>query len=93
MKNLSLKLIVMLWVVGLAVGTLALHPALAQAPIELSLVHFAPALGPEVKLVNDLFVKRVNEKAKGRLRIINRGGPEVMNPFDMPLAVKMEPWI
>jgi TRAP-type C4-dicarboxylate transport system substrate-binding protein len=88
MKNLSLKLMVMLWVVGLAVSTLALHPALAKAPIELSLVHFAPALGPEVKLVNDLFVKRVNEKAKGRLRIINRGGPEVMNPFDMPLAVQ-----
>jgi len=38
--------------------------------------------------VKEFFVKRINEKAKGELKITVKGGPEVMGMFDQPVAVK-----
>jgi TRAP-type C4-dicarboxylate transport system substrate-binding protein len=54
----------------------------------MSLVQMFPTQFQEGIYFNKLFVDRVNEKARGELKIIVKGGPEVMNPFDQPLAVQ-----
>ena len=44
--------------------------ALAKDPIELSILFFGPAPVFETKVVKEFFVNKVNERAKGELKII-----------------------
>ncbi|MFC1869265.1 TRAP transporter substrate-binding protein DctP [Thermodesulfobacteriota bacterium] len=62
--------------------------ALAQKPVELSLVTFGPTMITEVVILKKLFIERVNEKGKGELKINLKGGPEVMATFNQPVSVK-----
>ena len=58
-------------------------------PIELNFVTFVPLSTPEyAKQFKPLFIDRVNERAKGELIIIERGGPEVMDRNEIGRAVQ-----
>lgn len=56
--------------------------------IELDWVSFLPGTFEEVTALQELFVDRVNERAKGELVIKYRGGPEVFPPDDIGSAVQ-----
>lgn len=75
-------------IAGLLFGFMGQPAALAKEPIELTMVHFGPAPVFETRIVKEYFVKRVNEEAKGELKITVKGGPEIMTPFDQPVGVK-----
>lgn len=88
MKKTILVFLMMVSMIGLAFGGWCQSAALAKEPIELSMLFFSPASTFETKVVKEYFVKRINEKAKGELKITMKGGPEVMGMFDQPVAVK-----
>ena len=67
---------------GLLFSIVGQPVALAKEPIELTMVHFGPAPIFETRCAKEFFVKRVNEEAKGKLKITVKGGPEIMTPFD-----------
>ncbi len=56
-------------------------------PIIIKAVTYAPVNSLAVEPA-PIFVERVNKKAKGRLKIDLLGGPEVVAPFDQPVALK-----
>ena len=88
MKRTICFLSVMVPVISLLFSTLGQPSALAKDPIEVSMVFFGPAPIFETRLTKEYFVKRVNEKANGELKIVVKGGPEIMTPFDQPMNVK-----
>ncbi|MCX8021312.1 MAG: TRAP transporter substrate-binding protein DctP [Syntrophorhabdaceae bacterium] len=58
-------------------------------PITLNFVSFAPAANVvEFQHIKKEFFDRVNQIAKGRLVINVKGGPEVIPPFNLGIAVK-----
>ena len=88
MKRAILFVLVMVPVIGLLFSVMGQPVALAKGPIELTMVHFGPAPIFETRCTKEYFVKRVNEEAKGALKITVKGGPEIMTPFDQPVGVK-----
>ena len=59
-----------------------------KKPIELNWVSFIPRHMYIYKVVQEYFIDKVNEQAKGELNIKFRGGPETFGPFDIPKAVQ-----
>ncbi len=88
MKRAIFFILIMLPVTGFLFGVWGQPEALAKEPIELTMVHFGPAPVFESVVVKKFLVSRVNEKAKGELKITVKGGPEVIPTFDQPIAVK-----
>lgn len=88
MKRAILFFLVMAPVVGLLLSVMAQPVALAKEPIEITMVHFGPPPVFETVITKQFFVNRVNEEAKGEMKIIVKGGPEIMTPFDQPVNVK-----
>lgn len=72
---------------GLMIGPFAQGPALAADPIEINLVSFIPKMNPLFKLWAGQFVKEFNKRGQGRVKIVHRGGPEIVGPFDLGRAV------
>ena len=63
--------------------------AQASGPIALNFVSFAPAANVvEFQYIKKELFERINQLAKGRLIIQVRGGPEVVPPFNLGVAVK-----
>ena len=88
MKRSIIFVSIMVLLTGLLFSVWGQPEALAKEPIELTMVHFGPAPVFETVVTKKLFVARVNEKAKGELKITVKGGPEVIPTFDQPIAVK-----
>lgn len=88
MRKNILVIIMVASFIGLFFSVSGESEVLAKEPIELTMLFFGPAPIFETKVVKEYFVKRVNEKAKGELKIVVKGGPEVMGAFDQPVAVK-----
>jgi TRAP-type C4-dicarboxylate transport system substrate-binding protein len=64
------------------------NPATVSKPIQLKWVSFRPSTHKGVISIRKLFVDPINEQAKGQLAIDWKGGPDVMAPRDIGLAVK-----
>ncbi|MFH1489614.1 MAG: TRAP transporter substrate-binding protein DctP [Pseudomonadota bacterium] len=63
--------------------------AKAADPITLSFVSFVPLADKvEYQACKQMFIDKVNERAKGELVIKVRGGPEVIPPFDLGVATQ-----
>jgi TRAP-type C4-dicarboxylate transport system substrate-binding protein len=63
--------------------------ARSDKPITLDFVSFVPLANKvEYQFLKDEFIDKVNERAKGELIINVRGGPEVIAPFDLGVAVQ-----
>ena len=60
----------------------------AEKPIKLNWVSFVATNNYIYKLVQECFIDKVNELAKGELVIKFRGGPETFSPFDIPKVVQ-----
>ncbi len=88
MKRMILVIFIAVSIIGLVFSAWCESEALAKEPIELSMLFFGPAPIFETRVVKKFFVNRINEKAKGELKITGKGGPEVMGLFDQPVAVK-----
>ena len=88
MKRMILVMFMVVSIMSLVFSVGWESGALAKDPIELSILFFGPAPVFETKVVKQFFVERVNAKAKGQLKIVVKGGPEVMGAFDQPVAVK-----
>ena len=71
------------------VSPMAVNLAYSAGPIKLSFVCFTTLTDKFVyQPCKQMFIDRVNEKAKGELEIVVRGGPEVIPPFDLGVAVQ-----
>lgn len=73
---------------SLFLSPLAVNPVLAEKPIVLNMVSFLNLKAFEFRLWKPLYIDKVNERAKGELKINVRGGPEVIPIFDQVMAVK-----
>lgn len=87
---------------GLMVGTIMLAIVLflfmlpitssyaqSSKPIILNFVSFVPLADKiEYQSCKRMFIDKVNERAKGELKINVRGGPEVIRPFDLGVSVQ-----
>lgn len=61
----------------------------AAEPIKLSYVSFVPlASNFHFQQFKEGFIDKVNEKAKGRLEIVVKGGPETVKPYDLGVSVQ-----
>jgi TRAP-type C4-dicarboxylate transport system substrate-binding protein len=87
MKRILLIAVMVLCAGGLVSGNGGQGAALAADQITLNLVTFDQKANPGVRLWLPLFVDKVNERAKGKLIINWRGGPEVIPPFDQGKAL------
>ena len=64
-------------------------PLAAGEPITLNVVSFAPAANVvEFQYIKKELFERINQLAKGKLTINVKGGPEVIPPFNLGVAVK-----
>ena len=69
--------------------TVATSFAKSAKPITLNFVSFVPLANKvEYQFLKDEFIDKVNKQAKGELIIKTRGGPEVIAPFDLGVAVQ-----
>jgi len=87
MKKLLLVMVVVALGSGLMLGVASPKPLLAADPVEINLVSFIPKMNPLCKLWINQFVKEFNERGEGKAKIVHRGGPEVIGPFDQGRAV------
>ena len=72
-----------------AMLALAVSPGLAGADeITLNWASFLPKNTLETKAFQEHFVDKVNEKAKGKVKINYRGGPEAVPPVDLGKATQ-----
>lgn len=63
--------------------------AQSSKPIILNFVSFVPLADKiEYQSCKRMFIDKVNERAKGELKINVRGGPEVIPPFDLGVSVQ-----
>jgi len=87
MKKLALLMVLgfisFVLVVGMAPST-----AVYAGPIELNWAGFVPNTSPPASGVQQLFIDKVNERAKGELVIKYRGGPETFPPHDLGKAAQ-----
>jgi TRAP-type C4-dicarboxylate transport system substrate-binding protein len=83
------KIIFCLVAILLLVSTIAgCAPKEAAGPTTLNFVSFIQSTSSEFKDMKQLFIDKVNERGKGKLVINVRGGPEVIAPLDLALAVQ-----
>lgn len=69
--------------------TVATSFAKSTKPITLDFVSFVPLANKvEYQFLKDEFIDKVNKQAKGELIIKVRGGPEIIAPFDLGVAVQ-----
>ena len=65
--------------------------AQSSKPITLNFVSFVPLADKiEYQSCKRMFIDKVNERAKGELKINVRGGPEVIRPFDLGVSVLID---
>jgi len=85
------KCISVLCIFGLMVGISLfggnIQKAVAQE-IKLNYVAFMPVKAFDISEFKRLFIDRINEKGKGELTIVLRGGPEIVPYFEQALAVQ-----
>ena len=82
MEKRSFILVVALILITLIVGPLSVNHAVAKKPITLDMVSFLNLKAFEFRLWKPLYIDKVNERAKGELKIRVRGGPEAIPIFD-----------
>lgn len=87
MKKVLLVMFVMVLGNGLMLGGFSATPASAADPIEINVVSFLPKMNSLCKLWLAQFVDEFNKRAAGKAKIVYRGGPEVIGPFDLGRAV------
>jgi len=87
MKKLLLIMVAMVLVSGLILGVMSPEPIMAADPIELNLVSFIPKMNPLCKFWISQFANEFNKRGEGKAKIVHRGGPEVVGPFDLGRAV------
>lgn len=75
---------------GFTMGLLLFTLTLASAkPIQLTYVSFVPVASKfHFQQFKTHFIDKVNEKAKGRLEIVVKGGPETIPPYDLGVSVQ-----
>ena len=88
MKKRSFILVLTAILISLMIGPLSVNHAAAKKPITLDMVSFLNLKAFEFRLWKPLFIDKVNERAKGELKIRVRGGPEAIPIFDQVMAVK-----
>lgn len=91
MRKVRIRVWSVFMFIGLYVFLNPLQPAGAQKsePITLNFVHFAPAANVvEYQHVKKELFDRINQLAAGKLVINVKGGPEVIPPFNLGVAVK-----
>ena len=66
----------------------ATAPYAADSPVTLNWVSFVAKNNYIYKLVQECFIDKLNERAKGELVVKFRGGPETFSPFDIPKVVQ-----
>ena len=82
------KVFQLLVIVGFILGTCLLTPVLAgQDKITLNAVTYDQKANAMVRIWLSVFVDKVNERAKDKLFINWRGGPEVVPPFSLGQSV------
>jgi TRAP-type C4-dicarboxylate transport system substrate-binding protein len=74
----------------LAMGILSFTLTGASAePIKLTYVSFVPVASKfHFQQFKTHFIDKVNEKAKGKLEIVVKGGPETIKPYDLGVSVQ-----
>ena len=74
----------------LALGILLMSTSGALAePIKLNYVSFVPVASKfHFQQFKTHFIDKVNEKAKGKLEIVVKGGPETIKPYDLGVSVQ-----
>jgi TRAP-type C4-dicarboxylate transport system substrate-binding protein len=78
-----------LFLLSMVLPELAQQPANAAAkPIKLTWLSFVPKTNVLTKNFQEMFIDKINERAKGELVIEFRGGPEVIAAFDQGKAVQ-----
>jgi TRAP-type C4-dicarboxylate transport system substrate-binding protein len=87
MKKAALLMVLGFISVVLMVG-MATSTGVFAGPIQLNWAAFVPNTNPPASGVQQLFIDKVNERAKGELVIKYRGGPETIPPFDLGKAVQ-----
>jgi TRAP-type C4-dicarboxylate transport system substrate-binding protein len=88
-RNLVVAAIVSFVVLLFITFTVASGFAKSAKPITLNFVSFVPLANKvEYQFIKDEFFDKINERAKGELIIKTRGGPEVIAPFDLGVAVQ-----
>jgi TRAP-type C4-dicarboxylate transport system substrate-binding protein len=86
MKKVLTKLIVVI-VLTISIGCWSAS-ALAADPIKVDFVSFLNLKQYDSALWRPIFIDKINERARGELRITVRGGPEAIPIFDQAMAVK-----
>jgi TRAP-type C4-dicarboxylate transport system substrate-binding protein len=84
MKRVIFCFVGLLLLVSSIAGCAPQEPA---GPTTLNFVSFIQSTSSEFKDMKQLFVDKVNEQGEGKLTINVRGGPEVIAPLDLALAV------
>ena len=85
----GIRITVILSCIALAVAAMSIKTDVVQAEeTTLYWASFLPKNHPETKDVQEYYIDRINERAKGRLVIKYRGGPEVIPPPNLGTAVK-----
>ena len=88
-KGLMVGALVLAITLSLILLPLAGSYAKSSEPITLSFVSFVPlADKTEYQACKRMFIDKVNEQSRGELKIIVRGGPEVIRPFDLGVSVQ-----
>jgi TRAP-type C4-dicarboxylate transport system substrate-binding protein len=74
----------------LAIGIILMSTSGAVAePIKLTYVSFVPVASKfHFQQFKEHFIDKVNEKAKGKLEIVVKGGPETIKPYDLGVSVQ-----
>ena len=85
MKRIIFCLVAVLLLVGSIAGCTPKEPT---GTTTLDFVSFIQSTSSEFKDMKQLFIDKVNEQGKGKLVINVRGGPEVIAPLDLALAVQ-----
>lgn len=87
MKSKRLLTVFLIVALPLVIANLA-SPEVQAKEITLNWASFVPNTKPPASGVQQLFIDKVNARAKGELFIKYRGGPETIPPFDLGRAVQ-----
>ena len=82
------RFVIAAWVAVAAMATILFNTSLFAAEVSLKMVSMMPKKHPIGKSYNG-FVTRLNKEFKGEFQIDWRGGPEVIQQFKQPNAVRI----
>lgn len=82
------RFVIAAWVAVAAMATILFNTSLVAAEVSLKMVSMMPKKHPIGKSYNG-FVTRLNKEFKGEFQIDWRGGPEVIQQFKQPNAVRI----